>query len=158
MSLTIEHLAPYAPYRLKAMLGNGEIAEITGVYWGDKWCRCDIIVGTQNGSCNIDLLKPILRPMSDLTRDIEHNGEIFVPMDRLKTTGTSLNEIFWRDKIAVASDNEGHELEYDTEYMSFFSSYKRESRVCRNQYEKFQCLLSWHFDVFGLIEKGLAIA
>ena len=46
---------------------------------GDLWC-----VQTLGGARpSFDRIKPILRPLSDLTKPIEHEGEVFVPMVRL---------------------------------------------------------------------------
>lgn len=73
--------------------------------------------------------KLILRPLSDLDKLIEHNNEKFVPFDKMN----------WRPQFcdihAVANSLENQLIEY----------------------RYFEMLISWHFDVFGLIEKGLAV-
>ena len=73
--------------------------------------------------------KPILHPLTDLTKEIEHNGEKFVPIIIL---GWSENIIGWSKKnINLAIEN-----------MRFDDAIK---------------LIEWHFDIAGLIEKGEAI-
>ena len=70
---------------------------------------------------------PILYPLTDLTKPIEHNGEVFVPIEKLKYTGVDLKIILkW--------------IEGDVLYLK--DSLK---------------LIEWHFDIAGLIEKSEAI-
>jgi hypothetical protein len=66
--LTLEHLAPYLPYGLKILNGWGDIKKLNYSYLDDE----------NNGFINH--VKPILRPLSDLTEEIEHNGVKFVPI------------------------------------------------------------------------------
>lgn len=77
----------------------------------------------------------ILRPLSDLTKEIEINGEKFVPMIEIKN-------------------------------LELYSHYELEDFIINNfkygsieslSYQLLCQLFSWHFDVFGLINKGLAI-
>ena len=82
---------------------------------------------------NVHNVKLALRPLSDLTKDIEVNGERFVPINELKHY-------------------------YGFDYMWSFST-KPQGEFCVYAVE-FACvnkLFEWNFDVFGLIEKGLAI-
>ena len=72
--------------------------------------------------------KPILRPLSQLTQEIEHNGESFIPMDVLYELFRK-TDLFYFDK----------------------------TNLFRNPYEIIEKLIEWHFDVFGLINDGLAI-
>lgn len=78
---------------------------------------------------SLDTIKLILRPLSDLTKEITHNGETFVPYEKLNLCYSDvcnfLNEDLWI----------GQWWDYE--------------KVCK--------LLEWHFDTFGLIENNLAI-
>ncbi|NIV12884.1 MAG: hypothetical protein GWN62_16865 [Aliifodinibius sp.] len=74
--------------------------------------------------------KPILRPLSDLTKEIEHNGERFIPIKNIGKTST-----FYGDTPIC-------NIEKDYRLWAVW---------------EFEKLLEWHFDIFGLIEKGLAI-
>ncbi|MFC3353723.1 hypothetical protein [Sphingobacterium zeae] len=155
--LTLEHLAPYLPYGLKVETPKGlhTLKGIDTVF--DAIGLCYWLDGNKEVSFSIDC-KPVLRPLSDLIKVIEYDGRKFIPMHRLKDGGTYLNEfrfLEWKGYSAI--DNEEHETCYDPETMSFNQFYRGDSRMCTKQYEKMQLLFKWHFDVFGLIEKGLAI-
>lgn len=79
--------------------------------------------------------KLILHNLSDLTKEIEVNGEKFVPIDylvdKMKLTIGGLSKFGITQRIL----NEPFTIDYWA----------------------FERLISWHFDVFGLIEKNLAI-
>lgn len=112
MQLELKHLAPYLPFKVKVRccLGKGSI-----------WTLRQFNIAQFS---YYDKL--ILRPLSDLTKEVEHNGERFVPNDKLLE--------FYGEEI----DNYSLPLKL-------------------NSYILIQQLFEWHFDVFGLIEKGLAI-
>jgi len=122
--LELKHLAPYLPYRLKykytapgktkasRKFDSINVLTIKDIDWA---------LITQFNSI-------ILRPLSDLTEEIEHNGEKFIP-----------------DHILY-----GFEWELGYLAHSGWVGFKRAEEV-RNQ------LLEWHFDIFGLIKQGLAI-
>lgn len=143
----------YLPYRLN--LKSGEF--ITEMCASKKYILDDY----EHEFTSIDDLcytvnhtyKPILYDLSYLTKEIEHEGRKFIPMHLLKNGGTDLNEyrfLEWKGYSVI--DNEEHETCYDPETMSFYQFYMGESRMCTGQYEKFQMLLKWHFNVFNLPE------
>lgn len=115
--MKLENLAPYLPYRLKSYTlydGNVLVRDIT----------VNNVMAFVDGDINS---RPILRPLSDLTKEIEHNGEKFVPVENLNPSLRSLKgfETLIKNQIIM--------------------------------YEDAIKLFKWHFDVFGLIEKGEAI-
>ena len=77
-----------------------------------------------------------LRPLSDLTKEIEHKGEKFVPIDELNNIGDAecdrYNDYFNEENIS------------DVNWLL-------------EPFIIFQKLIEWHFDITGLIEKGEAI-
>ena len=80
--------------------------------------------------------KPLLRPLSDLTKEIEHNGKRFVPIVKL------LQEYcFDTNQMTEQEINEYAEsmIEIDMSYMTA------------------QMLMEWHFDIHGLINRNLAL-
>lgn len=77
--------------------------------------------------------KPILRPMSDLTKEITHKGEKFVPLDVL--------------------NNRGHFIEFDTAGLLYTVGGCMDSDWLM-VFDKFH---EWMFDYRGLISAGLAI-
>ncbi len=128
--LTLKHLAPYLPYELKIK------TSIHG--WGNNIGKSHYRIDKMTDKSIIDLLvsrnrKIILRPLSDLTKKIEHNNKKFVPFHYL---GGDFEDDDYYEKQKKGTYN------YETKHWAF-----------RNV----QKLFEWHFDVFGLIEKGIAI-
>lgn len=148
MKLELKHLAPYLPYGLKAKLSKEGVFNLDSEYRNEYAYRiCTIIDFTTyskdlGGSMKVDETKDyrfdfdslseieiILRPLSDLTKEIEHNGEKFYPYEKL--------HLCYSDVTNFLSEDLWIGQWWD--------------------YEKVTKLLEYHFDVFGLIEKGLAI-
>lgn len=117
MKLELKHLSAYLPYGVKIKFDTTKRVKFHTMSISNI---NDVLIYTKN-------YKPILRPLSDLTKEITVNGETFVPLQYL-----SIN-INWYGLEQWKSD---HKLMNVEEYNN---------------------LLSWHFDVFGLIEQGLAI-
>ena len=105
MKLELKHLAPYLPYGLNGMIDGKRV-----VFHSDN-----IWVFTLNA-------KPILRPLSDLSKDMLSKYYKHLMADDL-------------DKIIE-----------DTIAWPLNQSYTFTQK-----------LLEWHFDIFWLIEKNLAI-
>jgi hypothetical protein len=85
----------------------------------------------------IDEIKPLLRPLSDIDKEIEFDGIKFIPYDTLKSF---VSEKQWF-KICSSIDLDGGEY----------------SNLGDMPYWWTKTILQWHFDVHGLIKKGLAI-
>ena len=144
MKLELKHIAPYLPYGLKvAYVGYGEhekeIKELVGLNINSElWIKIsEIGINNQSGEQPKNI-KPILRPLSDLTKKIEHNGEKFVPSKKIENDfacewGSMAEEILFPlfDKNHT-----------DIKIIPFNIMLK---------------LFEWHFDVFNLIENNLAI-
>ncbi|WP_313418795.1 hypothetical protein [Sphingobacterium multivorum] len=90
---------------------------------------------------------PLLRPLSDLTKEIEHNGKKFIPLHIINGFGQNSESICdrWIEPNLTTQGGGSWEggIEDDIDTFQFYWLYVK--------------LISWHFDVFGLIEKGLAI-
>ncbi len=116
MKLELKHLAPYLPYGLKVMVegkeyimkscfltGSGHLAVVTtNKVWKEGFPQRHVID-----------TKPILRPLSDLTKEEE------------------------KELLAIQQNPE--------------------NEIYGENFGAMQWFLSKHFDVFGLIEEGLAI-
>ena len=87
-------------------------------------------------------VKPICRPLSDLTKPIEHNGEKFVPIESLK-------DVFMLEWCDLFDDSIDAILE--------FAKYKNFKKIEYLPFCIVQKLVEWKFDIAGLIEKGEAI-
>jgi len=115
--IQLKHLAPYLPYGL--MIKNWEENPvIMDCQYDDSKTMSiyNVIKGKGNA-------KPILRPLSDLTKDLEK--------------GKRYCEILYT---------------IENKPLRFF-----QLNTLWSSYATMQQLFEWHFDVFGLIEKGLAI-
>lgn len=133
MKIEIKHIAPYLPYgvRIRRMSDHGyPIRDFTLQGLSTNGCYGEEgIVPVEFKKC-----KPILRSLSDLTKEIEHNGERFVPGDKL------INLRFKKTPVEHWGDV-CHDGSVGLEDMEFIMSR----------------LYEWHFDIEGLIDQGLAI-
>lgn len=190
MKLELKHIAPYLPYGLKIFTDYDGIQEINGMpdlFHASYYCE-----KTDAGDePHIEQIKPILRPLSDLTKEIEVNGEKFVPMikllylyetnffheeellkciifdiDSIISCEHKKYELLRREDFIVTfkveTSNMGtlvYSFTYDPKIRRFAYRDETNSRPLgvAFQYDLFQLLFEWHFDVFGLIEQGLAI-
>ena len=154
MKLELKHLAPYLPYDLKWQQ-----------FWTDNQIHTDImdviLIGNNcitfknapdhylDGEGNECTSKPLLYPLSYLTKEIEHNGEKFVPIYEAVGSGKlRCEEIkIYGKAIQVTNipDPNSHILDENGQVHPSCSIYI---------YQRF---FEWHFDVFGLIEQNLAI-
>jgi hypothetical protein len=134
--LTIEELSAYLPYGLK-FIYRGKIHELVNIHYFYSYdeygniagkSECTRIYDSKFGDIQILIngIKPLLRPLSQLTTEIEVNGEKFVPIEKLPIIGF--------ESIDLISDIQ--------------TGWVRQ--------EDFKLLLSWHFDCFGLIDRNLA--
>lgn len=139
MKLESKHLAPYLPYGLN-MVCNSEIAELYGLKRIGVLLNSEGVVITNRGEWDLFHALPILRPLSDLTKEIEINGERFLPKEKLiEIREYNHDEDEWLED-AISG---GHAwIMADTLNLT---------------YRTIQKLFEWHFDVFGLIENNLAI-
>lgn len=144
--LEIKHLAPYLPYGLKVLIYNEDLVKILGV---DFSTNLHVVLGKKENDIgrfhySLTDIKPILRLFSDLTKKIEIESKNFVPIEILKK-------------------------EYFVKEIDFFDVFNRNENeigiymksidytIKPTPYLVYQKLFEWHFDVFGLIEKGLAV-
>jgi len=156
MKLELKHLTPYLPYELKLHYEHtNKTGQISNIYTiGEGYDNDDIKISIDGGSDeHIWMYKPILRPLSDLIKDIHGIG---IPLFELlkiqynEFTRAVLNEGYpWKFKEM----NDGFYVMdiNDTPYLSI----NKDLRVC--EIWILEKLFEWHFDVFGLIEKGLGI-
>lgn len=126
--LTIEHLAPYLPYKLEFWSNN------LGRKRKMKEGNIESIVENNHS------MKPILHPLSDLVEGIIHDGETFIPKQYLE-------EKFRRKMDISEGVINGSVVYLNTD----------DWEQWQDLYWIFQKLFEWHFDIFELIEQGLAI-
>jgi hypothetical protein len=128
--LELKHLAPYLPYGLKVKHDFQKVR-----YNGRKSPLEDWIMTLEPSMLNCFILKdkrpfnrkPILRPLSDLSKDQFKMDEI--------------------SKGAILFLSDIGKLPYNS----------MKSHIGGIMYRDMIKLFEWHFDVFGLIDQGLAI-
>lgn len=141
--LELRHLAPYYGHKLQILdTMDGFIGTLIGLeaYNGD-FEKIDFqIKGKEKtrNTFNIKTLKPLLRPLSDLTKEITVNGDTFVPADIIFPR--EQYDSYLKRKLAIT------ELEM-LSAIGFSCAY----------YAIVQKLFEWKFDVFSLIENNLSI-
>ncbi len=111
-----EHIIPYLPYKLEAMI-EGLVCEIEGV---DLHMPNTIIA--ERANYNLKHVKPILKPLSDLLK-----------LEDFDSIG-----IFGRNEVKVQQA-------------------VRDERIGLINHHLFHILVKHHYDVYRLIDKGLAI-
>jgi len=133
--ITLQVLSAYLPYKVqmvnitldrKYKLGTNNIEQVWARYAEGE---------THN--------KPLLRPLSDLTKEIEHNGERFVPIERLNELNNKSDHVQYflddENDLLLKHTNNG----YNVLALSIITD--------------IQFLLSLHMDIFGLIDSGDAL-
>lgn len=153
-----EFLAMSLPYRVK-------------ILWRDD----EIVILQPRNICfifdNDEYTKPILHPLSDLTKEIEHKGKKFVPIVKIA-------EILGYENISLKgndcqvgliesgssyiketlryTDNYFY-IDVEDYYYSSDSAKRYKDGIFMDHFQLFQKLIEWHFDIADLISKGEAI-
>lgn len=179
MKLELKHLAPYLPYGLEIRSSEGS-TKIMGykVVNGERIYQLD----TNDDSGDFafdDPIKPILRPLSDLTKEIDVNGEKFIPLVKLFYMLDSSNYVDFDGEITSdyelsIDDGWNHCLQFtygenelcfsygEDSFMlvvanTFNNMQSMDAQFVTRQLELFNKLFEWHFDVFDLHSKNLCI-
>jgi len=130
-TLELKHLAPYLPYKVKSRDYSNTIYRLELSI--DNYYR---FVGKYAD-------KMVLRPLSYLTKEIEVNGEKFVPIYLIPEYVKEYHSRYGKDRLFDNSANTSCIIDY--------------IKPTSLSYKSFDLLLSWNFDVFFLIPNGLAI-
>jgi len=147
MELELKHILPYLDFGIKAIdlqADHGDnVFEITGF----SNTKGNIEVFDQYGNFDIKMseIKPILRPLSDLTKEIDVNGEKFIPIEKLnndfRQNSKDLNICMFANELSIDIDTEDY-----SQCIDLADGFRISEK-----------LLEWHFDISGLIENNLAI-
>lgn len=163
--LTIEQLAVYLPYGLKGKITNNplkdEIHKLSGILYDDL---ANLGEGGMFGYCQrkFDSFKPILYPISMLTKEITNGGRTFIPILELfeivfggcyDESNTLIKHV--GNKIAISTSIE--KLTYYVNEQCFISeSMGEEGETWNppfNQFQLFQKLAEWHINFIGIPEE-----
>jgi len=127
MELEPKHLTPYLCHGLQMQTSGGAIFRLIVDHADADFENASIgttMMMVKNGTN----ARPVLRPLSQITEEITHNGKTFVPIDFLDMYPEDLRIIIKHG--AIEANMNWHDA---------------------------QKLFEWHFDAFGLIDSGLAI-
>lgn len=132
MQLELKHLSAYLPYKLNCVVEgyDNPLPMISAYYDDQNEYECSAALQEVTGNdfgFNPDEFKPILRPMTDLTKEIQLNSENFIPIEKISPVPNFFNVDFIK-RTPLASS-----------------------------FEVVVKLLELHFDIFGLINEGLAV-
>jgi hypothetical protein len=131
MKLELKHIAPYLPYGVKFYVFDDPKFEKDYLKkYPNGQSRVDITISNVIDKIFKDRYKPILRPLSDLTK--ENINEMIEYSD--------FENIYF-------SSNPSDLIFINTEEKNYLSDI----------YRNLEFLFKNHFDVFGLIDAGLAI-
>lgn len=143
-----------------------QIGDLTAVSGDSPFVFRTIALGGRGKVMNnINDTKPILRPLSDLTKPITHNGETFVPIVELaKIAYSKLKwDVSFEDGSCYLFSGTGRRL-YQFMYFDKEESFSlvsgspaNEHKYVPYQLQLFLNLIEFHFDIANLIEKGEAI-
>lgn len=140
MRLELKHIAPYLPHQLQILTPNceGHLSILKGLK-SNKFDQLCIRDSDDKWWINSSV-KPILRPLSDLTKEIQTiHGEVFIPYKDIEN----------QFNIEGLNNNLYYLVKREDDGNVFISLIEN--------YQIIQILFQWHFDIFGLIENGLAI-
>jgi hypothetical protein len=133
-TLKLEHLAPYLPFGLNVLFEYKPSFKCDPNYFKTEELHPSNILIVGEKTYSVASSKPILRPLSDLTKEIEVNGEKFMPKEFIEEKYYTQN---WANELERCIEDKRWIFHLD--------------------YSCILYLFEWHFDVFGLIEKNLAI-
>lgn len=185
MELELKHLAPYLPYNLKCQVTDKrkrKIATLGGLY-NDGNCVFHDTIESEKGFKRI---KPLLLPMSSLYTEMEDGTVHIVELFKMYETrefdkNKKYSVVFdapiidykWEVYNTIKSEegilrfirktsNMGdlvHSFRYDPKLRRFsmYDDSNRRPLGVAYQIDLFTYLFQHHFDVFSLIDNGLAI-
>lgn len=160
MKLEPKHIIAYLDHKL--MVGyEGYVKEVHGFMDEEVYLDYNGI-GTDMSGKELDEIKPLLLPLSALTEPLEDGS---VPIVELAKAAWTNNEPLI-NKYFISNDILKYKFDGDEYYFSFDKSCG--FSFCRmtphqtfmpinNQIKLFEYLFANHFDIYGLIDAGLAI-
>ena len=168
-TLELKDICGYLPYGLKVYhnqcIGTDTLFEV----WYHPIKDDERVVCGINSRLKLDEITPILHPMSDLTKEITHKGQTFVPI--VKLADIALPGRDWRISNAGTYAEcggiwDGYELSYtEGDFLleerghdgESYGGTKNWTVQIKNVVSIFDKLSEWKFDYRGLIDEGLAI-
>lgn len=153
--LELKDICGYLPYGLRIMRPPTNVPVVAELLY----IRKDFTILSAG---HIDTYRAVLRPMSDLTKEITNKGEKFVPLVELAKMSINWVKLVWK-----VSDNglfvydlcgcNGDVIKFYYRPRCFYVSEPTITERANDQSILFDKLNEWMFDYRGLISAGLAI-
>lgn len=160
MKLELKHIVGYLPYGLNLKYEQeGDVRKL-------------VYLDLQSPDRIGMNVKPLLYPLSFLTKEITVDGKTFVPIVELALMMEDYDHVDFDGDFSdyklqiddewnycVTFNGQTNDLcfSFDAENKSFLCSIDFEEQFISNQYDMFQKMFEWHFDIEDLIEQNLAI-
>lgn len=152
MELKYKHIAPYLPFKLQMMMEScvasrePNIDVLSGIQYDGL-----LLLGTGGrfGFTQREFkdVKPILHSMGDIDIKMDELRELFHDTTESKDgSATFTRTLIFDDGFKIKVED----YYYTSDNVNIYYE-------DINDFEIYQKLFEWHFDVFNLIEKGLAI-
>jgi len=148
--LTLKEIAGYYPFKLQVMI-KGKIVELTDMRGKYSISTQPQIHGFKY--CSYDDFKPILYPLEMLTKTIVHNGVEIIPMDEINDLIGDLDVCIslWDNKeLSIEVIQPGCEYTSERDENTVDISLSQIMEITSFLHEL-------HFDLYGLLERNLAI-
>ena len=167
MKLELKHLAPYLPYGLMASASNydlninGFIGEICSWECSNSEFRIWNVDELHSELVSIGSIKPILRPLTSMKWE-EARELMSIVIDDDVISCIDIEASALENKVEIISCTLYGEYKividnYDSDIKAYYEYYNGQIDSYLVTYQAFQCLFKNHFDIFGLIEAGLAV-
>ena len=155
-----EFMAISLPYGLKGVSNVNSICTLNSIDITDN--EYGVRFGYEILTFTKTFFTPILRPLSDLTKEIEHKGDKFIPIVELaKISGIKYNVVrkIGEHSIDLGKNNDDFSIRFWYESFTYnsFLACRNGHYFPINQLLLIQKLIEWHFDIALLIGKREAI-
>lgn len=155
--LELKHLAPYLPYNIKVHLDKWNEEVVGYKFEPNGEIRLQMLISRNKNQKRIIFWTPkiehckiILRPLSDLIK----LGDDNIPINE-HTINMLIGESGTYGRVTMEHYEDNIELLVESDN---YQNYDSEKSIDFDLFEKVRCeLLKGHYDIFGLIKKGLAI-
>lgn len=167
--LTLTDIAGYLPYGLKIQDEDQDIWTIRQLGNVDPCMDGDVGLISDDGCYEyytyIDDIKPVLRPIQDLYKEITdkdyNGGKLFVPIVELaKIAGLSKLEVSVGISQYIFDDYAAYDFKWSDDRCSFVLTEKDSNNALKEygNYRLFDLLHRLKLDFRGLIDAGLAVS
>lgn len=143
MKLELKHIACYLPFDLQYKGEYGGVSTMRKLEYCRPYNKETDSFTDEIGVDGyfIQYIKPLLYPISCLTEEIEHNGERFVPIERVKDDMGNKWADVCEDWVSFLLDDIAN----------------ADNIIQKCPHDMWEHFVSYHIDVFALIPAGLAV-